>query len=417
MIMNTPDRLRLKNFSLFDGVDFFDQPGFMLTVSNGRISHLERSEMPPDGSVVTLDLGGATVMPGLIDAHFHCNSPTLDVSSIDQLYPSYLAQFARQHLEETLLRGFTTVRDAGGADYGLVQAVDNGYIKGPRLYISGRALSQTGGHGDLRPQGAVDVCGCAYRGALAAVVDGADAVRQAVRDELRKGAHQIKLFVSGGVLSPTDPIWMNQFTSAEIKAAVEEAATRRTYVMAHAHTAEASRRCAEAGVRSIEHGTQIDRQTAETIARHGAYVVPTITVMESLLNSSGHGLPQSALDKLKSIIDDAARAIDHCMEAGVKLGLGTDLFGGLHGRELHELTARTRMNGALETLRSATSVNAEILNKKGELGIICEGAIADLLVVKANPVENMGLFEAPDDNILLIMKNGEIVKSKFHQYL
>ena len=402
--------IRFKNFSLFDGVSFHADTQRVLTIEGGKIVSLAATDAQENYEAI--DLCGATLMPGLIDAHFHCNSPSLDVGSIDRLYPSHLAQFAREHLEQMLLRGFTTVRDAGGADYGLVQAIEAGYIKGPRLYISGKALSQTGGHGDLRGAGEVDPCGCSYKGALAQVVDGPEEMRKAVRDELRKGAHQIKLFVSGGVLSPTDPIWMDQFTFDEIKAAVEEAATRRTYVMAHAHTANASVRCARAGVRSIEHGTLIDRDAADIVAEKGAYVVPTITVMESLLEG-GFDLPKAAAEKLKAIIDDASGAIDHCMAAGVKLGLGTDLFGALHGRELHELTARARINGALETLRSATSVNAEILQRSGELGVIRAGALADIIAVSGNPTENIELFNAPEENISLIMKDGEIIKNNF----
>lgn len=403
-------KIGIRNFALFDGENFDADTRQEVIVSDGKIESLRVAGAVEEGELDFIDLQGATLLPGLIDAHFHCNSPTLEVGRIDRLYPTWLAQFARRHLEETLRRGFTTVRDAGGADYGIYQAIETGYISGPRLFFSGKALSQTGGHGDLRPADVFDPCGCAYKGAISAVIDGAGAMRAAVREELRKGAHQIKLFVSGGVLSPTDPIWMDQFCDDEIRAAVEEAATRRTYVMAHAHTAAASARCAQLGVRSIEHGTLIDKSAAEEIAACGAYVVPTITVMQSLIDGD-FALPQGALEKLNSIVDEASLAIEHCMTAGVKLGLGTDLFGDLHGRETHELTARAKINGALETLRSATSINAEIMNKTGELGIIAKGAVADMIAVKGNPLEDVSLFESPDENLLLIIKAGKVLKN------
>ena len=206
-------------------------------------------------------------MPGLIDAHFHAYTPTFDIVKIDRMPQALLASHARVILEGALQRGFTTVRDAGGGDIGLWMAIEQGLIQGPRFFFSGKAISQTGGHGDARPGTVVEPCGCSgYTGSLSLVADGVDEVRRAVREELRKGARQIKLFVSGGVVSPTDPIWMPQFTDEEIRAAVHEASTRRTYVMAHCLTDDGARRCVESGVRSIEHGTEISEDTARLIA-------------------------------------------------------------------------------------------------------------------------------------------------------
>ncbi len=404
--------LGLINFRLFDGENLLDGFHRAVLIDGDRIAGVFDSRDALAPNVKRVDLQGATLMPGLIDAHFHCNSPSLDVGAIDRLHPSHLAQHAREHLESMLARGFTTVRDAGGADYGLVKAIDEGLIKGPRLFIAGRAISQTGGHGDLRPAHEFEICGCGYKGALAQVVDGANAMRRAVRDELRKGAHQIKLFISGGVLSPTDPIWMDQFTDHEVKVAVEEAKRWRTYVMAHSHTAAASARCAINGVRSIEHGTLIDQKTAQIIADHKAYVVPTISVMASISDEVA-SLPQTALDKLAEIKDQAGEALEHCHKAGVKLGLGTDLFGQLHGRELDELRERAKIDGSLNALRSATSVNAEIMDKQGELGVIKQGALADVIAIRGNPVENIALFEDPNSSIGLIMRGGQTVRDTF----
>ena len=403
-------QLVFTNASVFDGCDGQLQRNLNISVADGLIDSVAAAPVPVRDGEERIDLQGKTLMPGLIDAHFHCNSPSFNIASVDKMHSSYLAQFARQYLEDSLLRGFTTVRDAGGADRGLVQGIESGLIKGPRVLISGRALSQTGGHGDMRPGDEQQLCGCGYRGSLSAVVDGADQMRKAVREQLRQGAHQIKIFVSGGVLSPTDPIWMNQFCDDEIRAAVEEAATRRTYVMAHAHTAEAVYRCAKNGVRSIEHGTLTDPKTAEFVAEKGAFVVPTLTVIDGLLNGPVE-LPKAAQEKLKSVSDQAFQAVEYCQAAGVKLGLGTDLFGELHGMEAQELVLRGQISGAVEALRSATSVNAELINMKDQLGVIKAGAIADLIVVDGDPLGDINVLTQPTEKMPFIMQAGAIVKN------
>lgn len=398
------------NTSLFDGQSSQLKLNVNVLVVDDLIKMVTTSPIAPQNDEVRINLHGKTLMPGLIDAHFHCNSPSFNIASVDKMHSSYLAQHARQYLEDSLMRGFTTVRDAGGADWGLVQGIESGLIKGPRTFIAGKALSQTGGHGDMRPNDEQELCGCGYRGALSAVVDGADQVRKTVREQFRQGAHQIKIFVSGGVLSPSDPIWMNQFSDAEIRAAVEEAETRRSYVMAHAHTAEAVFRCVKNGVRSIEHGTMMDQKTAEFVAEQGAFVVPTLTVIDGLLNGPVK-LPKSALEKLKGVADKAYKAVEYCQEAGVKLGLGTDLFGELHGLEAQELVLRSRLSSAANALRSATSVNAELINMKDRLGVVNVGAIADLIVVDGDPLTDISLLTKPSKNIPVIMKAGKIVKN------
>ena len=221
-----------------------------------------------------INLGGRFLMPGLIDAHFHAYAAQVNLASLDDWPMSLLSQHARTLLESALQRGFTTVRDAAGADFGLAAAVEQGLIKGARIFFSGRALSQTGGHGDTRPVKHFEPCGCGFQGSLSQVVDGVDAVRKAAREELRKGAHPIKIMATGGLSSPTDPVWMLQYSDEEIRAAVEEAASRRTYVMAHAYTAEAIARVVKLGVRSIEHANLIDQPTAELVAQRGSVCRP-----------------------------------------------------------------------------------------------------------------------------------------------
>ena len=300
------------------------------------------------------------------------------------------------------------MRDAGGADAGLAQAVEQGLIKGPRIFYSGKALSQTGGHGDLRP--GFDVCACAgYRGPITAVADGVDEVRRAVREELRLGATQIKLMVSGGVLSPSDPVWMDQYSDDEIRAAVEETATRRTYVMAHAHPASAVKRCVKLGVRSIEHGTMVDDEGAKQVAAAGAFVVPTLATIFAMLDEGrAHGLPEEYEIKLKEISDEALGAIERLKAAGAKIALGTDLIGPLHKHQSREFLLRAEVLSPFEVLHSATAVNAELLNRVGEIGTVQADARADLIAIDGNPLDDLNLLQEQGRHMPLVMKGGEV---------
>ena len=401
-------QLLIRCGKVFDGERLRPEPDLCIEVRDGRIASIGPARNNDQAAIKTINARDYTVLPGLIDAHFHAVSASLDVSAIDRMHPSHRALGARDHLEAALRRGFTTVRDAGGADIGLVRATEEGLIDGPRLLIAGKALSQTGGHGDMRPGESVQLCGCGYSGALSAVVDGADAMREKVRDQLRQGANHIKLFVSGGVLSPTDPIWMDQFSDEEIRAAVEEAATRRTYVMAHAHTAQAAMRCARNGVRSIEHGTLMNRESADVVAGTGAFVVPTMAIIESL-HQTPLGLPPAALEKLAAIGDHAAAAVAHCRAAGVRLGLGTDLFGALRDQQSREFEVRGRHESSLDVLRSATSVNAELIGLQGEVGTLRAGAAADIIAVSADPVTNVAELADPQHNLKLVVHDGHVI--------
>lgn len=404
----------LANASVFDGVSEELQEGSHVVVEGGTIREVASSR-PSFADARIVECGGRFLMPGLIDAHFHAYTPSFDIAGIDRMPPSLLASHAARILEGALQRGFTSVRDAGGGDIGLWLAIEQGLIRGPRFFFAGRALSQTGGHGDARRAEEIQPCGCCgYSGALTKVVDGVDEMRRAVREELRKGAHQIKIFVSGGVLSPTDPLWMPQFTAEEISAAVYEASTRRTYVMAHCHTDEGAARCVECGVRTVEHGTLIHRdETARLIAAHQAFVVPTLSVIDALQrHSEAAKIPRESVEKVKSLGDAAYRAIEVCRRNGVKLGLGTDLGGhAFHPLQGGELELRGRVEKPIDVLRAATSVNAELLQKTGQLGRIAPEAYADILVLDSNPLADLGLFRDPR-RIPVVMKGGELVRNE-----
>ena len=407
-------RLLLKNFKMFDGLSAEFLCGLSIFIESDRITSINQDGGCPKGAVEVIDCNGRVLMPGLIDAHVHANTPTYSFYNNDRMPSSLLANHAASILEGMLNRGFTTVRDAGGGDRGLHQAIEEGLIKGPRFFYAGKAISQTGGHGDMRPGDKVELCQCGqYSGSISKVADGVDEVRKAVREELRQGAHQIKIFVSGGVSSPTDPIWMPQYTEEEIRAAVYEASTHRTYVMAHCHTDDGARRCAEYGVRTIEHGTEINLDTAHFLAEKGVYVVPTLATMH-VISTQGEalGLPAMSLEKIKGVFERTLQSIDNCQKAGVKIGFGSDLLGSeYHNLQGDEFAHRAKISKPIDILRSATSINAEILQKEGELGCIKEGALADLILLDFDPLTNIEGFSDPIKNIPLVMKGGEIIRN------
>lgn len=404
-----------ENCRVFDGVNEELIEDASVTIENDRIKEVTTTK-PKYQQAQRIDCGNRVLMPGLIDAHFHAYTPTIDFYSNDHMPAALMANHAAAILEGALSRGFTTVRDAAGGDRGLWLAIEQGLINGPRFFYSGKAISQTGGHGDMRPGDQVEPCACSsYSGSISLVADGADAVRKAVREELRQGAHQIKLFVSGGVSSPTDPIWMPQFTEEEIRAAVYETATRRTYVMAHCHTDEAVRRCIEYGVRTIEHGTVITENTALLAAEKDVYVVPTLSIANAIRqNGKQLGLSAEGLEKANGLFEEMLASIVICQKAGVKLGLGTDLLSKeFHPQQGGELALRGQVNSSIDVLRSATSVNAEILQKTGELGCIAPNAYADILVVNGDPFNDLALFQDAEKNIPIVMKGGVFVRKTF----
>ena len=363
------------------------------------------------GEAQRIDCGGLFLMPGLIDAHYHANTPSYDFYGTDRMHPALLASHSNRLLTGALDRGFTTIRDAGGGDIGLAQSLDAGLIDGPRFFYPGKALTQTGGHGDMRRQGEPDLCGCgAYSGVICEAVDGPDEMRKAVRQRFRQGATQIKIFLSGGVSTELAPLEMPHFTDAEIAVAVEEAARRGSYVMAHCHTDAGARRCVELGVRTIEHGSLIEPETAKRIADAGAFVVPTLSAGALIADHAAElGLPLSATAKVRGVNARTLEAVKACADAGVKLGLGCDLHGDAflqtQGRELH---LRGQVQKPVDVLRSATLVNAEIVQRKGELGQITPGALADLILIEGDPLTDLSVFINTRQTVRLVLLSGQI---------
>jgi imidazolonepropionase-like amidohydrolase len=391
--------------ALIDGVE--------VLVENEHIK--EVADRPIRSAAATrIDLDGRTLMPGLIDAHIHLFLAEVNLQLLQGVPLTLLAAKASVLARAVLMRGFTTVRDTGGADFGMKAALESGLFEGPRLYISGAPISQTGGHADFRhrTQTAYECPCCSGVAYVARIADGVPEVIKAVRDELRKGADQIKIMVSGGVASPSDPLESLQFRVDEIEAAVEEASRWGTYVCAHAYSAAAVRRAVEAGVRTIEHGNLIDAPTAQLMADRGAFLVPTLVAYDALRRRGPeYGLSQYSLEKNQVVLDAGLRSLELARAAGVKIGFGSDLLGQLQDDHCREFLLRAEIMSPAAIIRSATLVNAEILRESGRLGEIAPGALADLLVVDGDPLHDLGLFQDQGGHVPAIMKGGVFVKN------
>lgn len=388
--------------------------GMQVLVEGDRIRAVSAQPMNA-GSATVVDVAGKTLMPGLIDAHVHTVAVMPDLAANAKLPNASVAYQAVPVLRSMLARGFTAVRDAGGADYFLADAVQRGWIEGPRIFPSGKALSQTGGHGDLRRRSdELEACPCANRiGALARVEDGVDAVRKAAREELQRGATQIKIMASGGVASPTDRIESTQYALDEIRAAVAEAEAQNTYVMAHAYTARAIRRAVECGVRTIEHGNLIDDETAQLMHDRQVYAVPTLATYEALAEHAAElGMPAESVAKIDAVREAGLQSLEIFKRAGVRMGFGSDLLGEMHRYQSTEFGLRRRVLDAAEIIASATTVGAEILQMEGRLGTIAPEALADLLVVDGDPLTDLLVLEGQGERIAVVMKNGVFFKNQ-----
>lgn len=395
------------NFRLFDGSATLAE-GLALLVENDRIRELGAGLASRTARVV--DCAGRTLMPGLIDAHVHVYAADADLGRLDRMPRSLQALHAARELEATLQRGFTSVRDCAGADWGLAIALESGLIRGPRLFFPGQALSPTAGHGDMRPNTALDaLCGCCTSAqTIGIIADGVDEVRRAVRANLKRGAHHIKIMASGGVASPSDPIYALQYSEEEIACAVWEAKAWRRYVQAHAYTPESIMRVVRLGVRSVEHCNLIDAPTARFMAAQGAIAVPTLVTYQALEDEGpALGLPPESTAKLASVKAAGLGSLEILHQAGVAMGFGTDLLGAMRRRQSEEFTIRRQALPAVEVLRQATLTNAMLLQREGELGTIAPGALADLILVDGDPLRDIAVLTGEGERIPFVMKAGE----------
>lgn len=404
------DALTFRHANVFDSSTGELMPDMSVRIEDQTIVAVVHGDIADNGAA-SIDLAGLTLLPGLIDAHVHATAIVADFFKLSLMTQSLIAAQTETVLEAMLRRGYTTVRDAGGADVGLVQAIEQGHIVGPRLFIAGQAITQTGGHGDPRPShfSHTSCLCCGSAGLLGYVADGVPEVRRAVREQLRNGAHHIKVMAGGGISTPNDPLDGMQFSTEELTAIVEEASAARTYVMAHAYSPEAISRAVKCGVRSIEHGNLLDQPTAELMARHGVYLVPTLATYAALAErGSALGWSPAMLEKCAKVKDRGLEAIRIAQAAGVKIALGSDLLGDMHVSQCDELVLRQQVMSPAQVLRSATYVNAELMGQSGRLGVIAEGACADLLVMDGQPLRDLRAFQ-DERNLLMVLKAGRTV--------
>ncbi|PWY82004.1 hypothetical protein BO70DRAFT_387190 [Aspergillus heteromorphus CBS 117.55] len=386
-------------------------------VREGRIV-----SVTPHGTTASLAPGSQLVdlaqrhylCPGLIDCHVHLTATPGGVS-LRELFaasPNALAYRTAYVAREMLLRGFTTVRDTGGADAALREAIADGLLPGPRLFIAGHALSQTGGHGDFRAsyQGEAFKCCGGQHASLARVCDGVPACLAAVRDELRQGADFIKIMCGGGVATPTDALDMLQFTPEEIRAITTTAAYSGKYVTAHAYTVEAIRHAVDNGVRGIEHGNFIDRETAEYCQARGVVFTPTLVTYHGMTQPAFAGfLDEFSQRKNQEVLRGGLRALTVLRDAGALICYGSDLLAGMHPLQNQEFSIRAAALSAGEILQSATVNAARSLGMAGQLGSLREGSIADLLILNANPLEDIGVLDRIQQSLVGLLKAGRVV--------
>ena len=402
----------LRNASVLDPERGELAEGQSVVVDGNRIADVGPGLAGPDDAVV-FDVAGRTVMPGLIDAHTHPAIVDADLFAMAEWPPSYVAARAGRALEGMLTRGFTTIRDVGGGDFGLAKAVEDGYFTGPRIRYGGKQLSQTGGAGDWRAPSRRVYDDNYYSPAIGVICDGVPEVRRAVREEVRRGAHHIKVYLSGAVDSPSDRVDSTQFSLEELRAIVEEATAANIYVAGHAYTSRAINRGLECGVRSIEHGNLMDASSIPLFKQYDAFYVPTIVTYQALAAKSRAGLlPADIAAKLEDVIDGAIGALEMAHAAGLPIVYGTDLFADLHDQQLQEFVIRAEVQPPADLIRSATTTAARLLRMAGDVGVVAPGALADLLVIEGNPLEDIRVVTTPQRSLKLIMKDGRIYKNE-----
>ena len=402
----------LRNASVLDAAAGTRSDAQSVVIENGRIADVGPGLTAPADATV-LDVAGRTVMPGLIDAHTHPAVVDHEIFDMAEWPPSYVAARASKALEGMLYRGFTSIRDVGAGEVGLARAIEEGLFTGPRLFYGGKQLSQTGGAGDWRAPSRVVYDRHYYTPAIGVICEGVAEVRRAVREEVRRGAHHIKVYLSGAVDAPSDRIDSTQFSIEELNAIVEEATAANIYVAGHAYTSRAINRGLECGVRSIEHGNLMDESSIPLFKKHGAFYVPTIVTYQTLARKARDGeLPADIADKLAEVIDGALGALEMAHKAGLPIVYGTDLFAELHDQQLQEFVIRSEVQPPADLIRAATTTAAQLLCMVGQVGVVAPGAYADLLVIDGNPLDDIRVLTTPDRNLKLIMKEGQLYKNE-----
>ena len=405
-------RLLLDNVRPFDSRRGKLGPPSRIVVEGARIAEVTSEPRTVDGAR-RIDGGGRVALPGLIDAHVHVTAYMHDLMGQALKPPSLIVAESSRILRAMLLRGFTTVRDAAGADFGLQEAVAKGLFAGPRLFIAGFPISQTGGHADMRPKGVRQremFCTCAGLGLIGAIADGVGEVRRAVREQVRNGANQIKIMAGGGISSPSDPLEGTQFSIDELRAACEEAEAANLYAMAHAYSPRAVTRAVQAGVRSIEHGNLIREAAAKAIKDAGAFLVPTMITYEMIYREGKrYGIGDHQIQKINLAREQSVQGLTYAYRAGCQIGSGSDLLGDMMVQRAVEFELKAQVMKPMEVLLSATKVNAALFRLSDRIGTVEPGKYADLIVVAGDPLRNLRVFQI-QDNLKVIMKGGHAYK-------
>jgi imidazolonepropionase-like amidohydrolase len=412
----TSSSVLFKGARLVDGVSDHPIENASVLVESGRIAEVSVGDIKTTTAQV-IDLQGKTLLPGFIDCHTHVTVTQLAQADQALLPDSLIAARAINIMRGQIMRGFTTVRDAGGADGGLKRAVEDGLCIGPRLVICGQALSQTGGHSDYRSRHDPRSAEWLTRrlGSIGRVCDGEPEVRKAVREEIRGGAQFIKIMANGGISTPTDPIDFLQFSRSELLAIVEEAENAQTYVAAHTYTDEAILRAIECGVKSIEHASLVTPRTARRMVELDVIAVPTLVVYEALVAQGAEfGFPDYALAKIGGMASKGAQTLETLRDAGVPMAYGTDCGGQLHRYQSDEFVLRGRVLPAMDVIKSATSVAARLLRMEGQVGCILPGAFADMVVVDGDPLADLALLTGQGRHLPVIMQGGKWIKNMLH---
>ncbi len=406
-------QILLKNFELLDPEQDDVRGGYELLVEGDKIKEVSPRPIRADNATI-IDCGKRTLMPGLIDAHVHVCLTEVYIRQLENIPLTLMTARAVDLMRASLNRGFTSVRDTGGADWGLKAAVEQGIVPGPRLFIAGRAIGPTGGHSDSRRR-TDSGGGCYCCNAMVftmQISDGADQVRKAAREQMRQGCDHVKIMMSGGVASPYDPLDSLQFSPGEVAAAVEEAHAFGRYVCAHAYSPEAITRAAEGGVRTIEHGNLIDEKSAALMAKNDMFLVANLVAYYAMRERAKEfGMTAEMLEKNDLVIDGGLKSLEICKRAGVPVAYGSDLLGQLQVDQSREFLLRSEVVKPIDIIRSATTVAAQVIRQEGKLGCVKPGALADLIVIDGNPLKKLELFQDQGRHIPLIMQGGKLYKN------
>lgn len=407
----------IKNGTLIDGNGGTPITDGAILVKDNKISAVgtASSIKLPNADITTIDAQGGTIMPGMIDTHVHM---IMEGGNIMQMaMEPFSHQFYKSvnYMRNTVMAGITTVRDAGGADLGMKTAVEQGTVLGPRMQISISVLSITGGHVDWWLPSGIDLdIFQAHPGRPTGIVDGVDAVRKKVREVLRAGADIIKICSTGGVLSPTDHPEFTQFSPEELAVIVQEAEYRRgVKVMSHAQGLQGIKNAVEAGIHSIEHAIYLDDEVLEMMLERGTYVVPTLLAPVAVLEqAAGGGMPEWGIQKSREVVEIHGESIAKAHKAGVNIAMGTDAGVMPHGTNLRELKLMTDIGMTpMESIVATTKTASECLGWQDKIGTLQAGKLADIIISKADPLQNIAVM-ADNDNIGFVMLDGEIVKNQ-----